>query len=125
MIPDWDPKAPRVPFDGNVMQSYPMSHYARDACGRHVYDESGRAVREGPEWRLLEPFEATLTLVGRERGMSRQTFLWKDEQTGITYPMFASDLFDVIQRATITKGYAFARWVAHKKGTNYGIGAAK
>lgn len=96
-----------VPFVGNEMQTYPPS------------------VRRGGEWRLLLPFDASLTLVGTSRGMSARTFHWRDEATGITYPMFPSDLVDVIQRTTVTRGVASARWVARKKGANYGIGPAR
>ena len=98
--PPWDPKRPIVPVrpDGSIM-SYPL---------------------HSSEWREFEPFYARLELEGTRRGRSSLIFIWVDEQ-GRKWPMFATDVADLITRGTIRAGFATGLWTAAKRGANYGL----
>lgn len=73
------------------------------------------------EWRANEPFEATLKLVGQSRGRSSALFNWEDVKTGTQYPMFMSSLGNLVRNSTINFGQVSGRWIAVKRGANYGI----
>lgn len=73
------------------------------------------------DWRPNEPFEATLKLVGQSRGRSSALFEWEDVKTGTRYPMFLSSLGDLVRNSMINFGQVAGKWVAVKKGANYGI----
>lgn len=73
------------------------------------------------DWRPNEPFETTLKLVGQSRGRSSALFKWEDVKTGTQYPMFMSSLGDLVQNSMINFGQVAGKWVAVKKGSNYGI----
>lgn len=73
------------------------------------------------DWRPNEPFEATLKLVGQSRGRSSALFEWGDVKTGTRYPMFMSSLGDLIENTLINYGLVHGKWIAVKKGANYGI----
>lgn len=97
----WDSANPIVPFDeyGNMLD-YP------------AYDSVMRPV---------QPFDARMTLVGAERGRSAARFLWQDEQ-GRRWPMFLTDMLDLIQRGEILEGSTrVERWTVRKRGMNYGL----
>lgn len=38
-----------------------------------------------------------------------------------TYPMFVTDLVDLLQHAPVVNGYVRCRWKVVKRGSNYGI----
>lgn len=101
--PAWNRHRPEVPFDkGGNMLHYPMY---RDCT-----------------WDVLWPFDATMEVDGMMSGRSAKYLILKDVDTGKEYPMFVSDLIDFIQNGGIVKdGRLTTKWMASKKGTNYGI----
>lgn len=107
----------RVPFDskGNLM------HYAHD----EYYYEDEVWTGHDPDWRDNEPFIAQMTLVDMHRGRSAAYFTWEDEQ-GHIYPMFMSDLVDLLKKNAVAEGKTLTstQWIVKKKGMNYGIGLA-
>jgi hypothetical protein len=77
--------------------------------------------REGVEWREVEPFERTLTLKDTRRGRSAAYFIWVDA-LGNEYPMFMTDVADLIRRGCIEFGVVHdAMWTVRKRGQNFGI----
>lgn len=72
------------------------------------------------EWRPNDPFEATLTLDHLERGRSAARFWFRDEE-GTRYPVFGQGLVDMLSRVTLDHGVVRGRWIAVKRGANYGI----
>jgi hypothetical protein len=95
----------RVPF--NLQGS--LLHHA-------VERYSGSLV----EWRENVPFEATVRMNHHRRGRSATYFVWTDDK-GHEYPMFMTDLLDLVANSVIDKGVVTARWVVSKYGQNYGI----
>lgn len=73
-----------------------------------------------PEWRDVVPFDATLTFNGQHRGRSAAYFEWLDAD-GRKWPMFMTDIGDLLQAATIDLGVVSARWTVQKRGQNYGV----
>lgn len=105
----WDPKKPEAPFDGDGnMLHYPDNFYMN---------------RDGG-WRQVQPFEATLTIVGLNRGRSA-AYLTVVDEAGHNYPLFITDLVDIIQNRDIIGGRLTGRWAVRKRGQNFGIGPAK
>jgi hypothetical protein len=100
----WDSAHPVVPFDdaGNLLD----------------YPEAWR----GLQWRLLEPFEASLTVLGVERGRSAARFVLGDDD-GYRYPLFMTDMLTLLTSYGVEGGGRTPRlcWGATKRGTNYGI----
>lgn len=97
----WDAKKPMVPFNRNVMLDYP---------------------NYGAEWVELQPFYApSMEFVGYSRGQSSTKFDVEDEN-GLRYPIFVSDLFEILKSGNIYSGVIYGEvWQAVKKGQNYGI----
>ena len=87
MNPTWDPKKPVAPFsaDGDMLH-YPDPFYMR---------------WEGAEWREVQPFEATLIIDGLNRGRSAAYLTVTNEDSGTSYPLFISDLVDIIRSRDI------------------------
>jgi hypothetical protein len=101
--PQWDPKNPVAPFDGdgNLMH----------------YPEAWGAL----QWLPAEPFSANLSLVDYARGRSAAYFLWKGDD-GKTYPMFLKDFVDAVFLLELHHGATERRrWRFVKRGQNYGI----
>lgn len=124
----------RAPYDqqGNL-QHYPMNgwEYTGETetrtYGLAWGDRSGQTyeyqiIRDVPvDWRPNEPFQATLTLQELARGRSAAYFWWTD-QDGHRYPMFMSDMVEVVKLATTVGGVVTDTWIVRKRGQNYGIG---
>lgn len=115
-------KVTTAPFDrsGNLM------HYPQDQC-----DYSGvtytNGVRSGsptwfpPDWRPNEPFEAVMTIeLGVTSGRSAKYVHWRD-QDGHQFPMFVTDLVDVVANGSISQGAVRGLWMVAKRGANYGL----
>jgi hypothetical protein len=102
---DW-----KVPLDknGNLL------HYARPPYRSY----SGTT---GTEW--VEPFEfdATLMLDRMETGRSAKFVWWTDIQNSKQYPMFVSELMDIIRQGCKAGGVVKGRWKTVKRGQNFGI----
>jgi hypothetical protein len=103
--PVWDAKNPIVPFDDNDnMLDFPL------------YGPNKRWEEFGHKGiRQLE-----LKLDSYTRGRSSATFWWTDE-VGRRYPMFLTDLEDVIRNEKINFGVVGGLWTATKRGQNFGI----
>lgn len=89
------------------------------------FDENGN-MREYPNhygdtfWRDNDPFHADMQVIGYERGRSAVRVILKDS-TERKWPMFISDLVDLIKTSDILDGKVSGQWVGTKKGQNYGI----
>lgn len=98
----WDAENPIVPFDkqGNMMD----------------YADYRLA-----EWKLVLPFQASMRVVDMERGRSAARFILQST-TGIRYPVFMTDMLDIMMKEEIKYGYIpRATWKAVKRGQNYGL----
>lgn len=73
------------------------------------------------EWRPNSPFEATLRIVGTERGQSAARFIAENTETGVRYPVFMTELLAIAQNAVIDHGVVAGRWIGCKRGANYGL----
>ncbi|MFI6485212.1 hypothetical protein ACIBH1_45390 [Nonomuraea sp. NPDC050663] len=104
-MPDYE-----APFDagGNLM------HYARKPYHGQA------AYYQAHEWRPNEPFVATLTMASTRRGRSAAYFIWADAE-GRTYPMFMTDVADLVRDAVINQGTVTGQWTVRKRGENFGI----
>lgn len=72
------------------------------------------------EWRPNEPFSATIRFTDYGRGRSAAYFNWQDEN-GQMYPMFISDLADLLTKRSVVDGEAVGLWIVRKRGQNYGL----
>lgn len=114
----------RAPFDRNGnLQHYPSEQFVLPEGATWTekgYQPPGRYV--DPEWRDIEPFHATMTLEpGVTSGRSAKYVHWRD-QDGHQYPMFVSELVDlVVSGAAKEGGVAEGDWIVCKRGANYGI----
>lgn len=102
----WDAKKPMVPFNRNHMLDWAPSSYGNSTV----------------EWVELQPFYAqSMEFVGYSRGQSSTKFDVEDEN-GLQYPIFVSDLFEILKSGNIYSGVIYGEvWKAAKKGANYGI----
>lgn len=102
----WNPKSPEVPVDkdGNWLH-YPEYWQMKDGGG----------------WERIVPFEAELVIDSMRSGRSAKYVILKNTDTGLTYPMFITDLLKYLESATVVKGVLKGRWTASKRGQNYGI----
>lgn len=73
------------------------------------------------EWRPNIPFTATLKLDSLERGRSAARFWFEDLDTGTQYPFFGQGLTEMLSKVTLVNGVVTGRWIAVKRGANYGI----
>lgn len=107
------PGPERAPFYNGSLQEYP---------GYGFDDDDEGAPASGHVWRDNEPFSATLTLTRIERGRSAMRFMWRDAETGATYPMFSTDMAGLaMSKDGVTDGKASGQWIVMKRGQNYGI----
>lgn len=100
----------QAPFDhsGNLL------HYAKKGGYLSEYDLNHVV------WRDNLPVTLTLTLMGTIRGRSAAYFEWRDPQ-GHVYPMFISDMADLLHATTVQEGKVCANWIVAKRGANFGI----
>jgi hypothetical protein len=94
----------KIPFDSRGMMHYPETW------------------RNEIEWRDNVPFRKLLRIDSYGRGQSAAYFNWVDED-GLAYPMFISDLTEMLRVRNVMNGEACGRWIARKRGKNYGIAA--
>ena len=71
-------------------------------------------------WRDNVPFEATMEVVGYERGRSAVRVILRDEGHR-KFPVFISDLVDLIMTSEVHDGKVSGTWMGTKKGSNYGL----
>ena len=96
-------KAPFMP-DGSLL------HW----CSPYAEGDPYTIIKE------VEPFRARLALTGSRRGRSAAYFMWESD-TGATFPMFMTEMVDLVTNGTVVKGVADEEWTIRKRGQNYGI----
>jgi hypothetical protein len=71
----------------------------------------------------VEPFrfEATLQLDRMQTGRSAKYVWWIDTTTGQQYPMFITDLMEVVRSGCLKGGIKQGTWKTVKRGQNFGI----
>lgn len=105
-------KTYQAPYDrnGNLMH-YPETQWWYENDERHYAP---------PTWRDPAPFTARLTYQGYKRGRSAAYFQWVDEN-GRTFPMFLTDIDDILRTRELGPDGITATWVECKRGQNYGL----
>ena len=110
-----------VDRDGNV-----ISHQQLVEMTWPERQERGvRPVLDEPDMRPNDPWSGTLRLVDYQRGRSAARFIWEadgdPEGNKRTYPMFMTDMLDLVKHGVQPGGLVHARWDVAKRGANYGI----
>jgi hypothetical protein len=72
-------------------------------------------------WQEVHPFTAMLTLDGRVSGGGPGYFRWKHAVSGALYPMFPTDLVDLLKNSLVDSGSVFGNWEVCKRGQAYGV----
>lgn len=99
------------------LQHYPQTWWTANIA-------TGERERHEPEWRTPEPMRAVLVYEGYARGRSAAYFMWRHYTTGTRYPMFMTDLDEMLRTRTIPLQGVHATWIECKRGQNYGIRVA-
>ena len=76
---------------------------------------------ENVEWVDQRQWTETLKLEGSNRGRSSVQFIWVSVTTGKRYPMFLTDLTDLLFLSVISDACVTETWEFCKRGCNYGI----
>lgn len=103
---------------------------------QHGYTQIERQIRTDwkvvyrqPEWRMNQPWRASLQLDTVTSGRSAKYVIWRPVNLPLdrrTFPMFVTDLLDVVKNGEIQPGgIVSARWMVAKRGQNYGLRLAK
>ena len=109
------PKTYRAPYGPTGdLQHYPQSTWKGSV-------REGTYVEIPPNWREPVPFRAVLVYEGCARGRSAAYFMWRHQITGTRYPMFMTDLDEMLRTRTIPVQGVHATWIECKRGQNYGI----
>lgn len=97
-----------APYDsrGNLM------HYADPWHGGNY----GHPI----DWRPNEPMELWLTINHVRSGRSAKYTVWV-APNGTEYPMFISDLIEMLREVTMTSGVIRAMFRVRKRGQNFGL----
>lgn len=108
---------------GKPWEEWPMQRVMLE----YTYGKPGEQTREGYgssarpiDWRPNESFVDTLTMERLERGRSAARF-WFIGSDGTHYPFFGQGLVDMLKRVELVKGSVYGRFIAVKRGANYGI----
>ena len=79
-------------------------------------------VVRGPEWRPIAEFTATLAYDGYSRGRAAAYTWWKAvTATGTRYPMFMTDLDELLNSGLMRGSSLTGRFTVVKRGQNYGV----
>jgi hypothetical protein len=101
-------------------QQNKLCHHERDGW---YYDANG--VKRPTEWRPVVPVTGTFRYDGYGRGQSAAYFWWLDTATGTRYPMFMTDMDDLLKGAFLQSmggaTYFVATITISKRGQNYGV----
>ena len=71
-------------------------------------------------WQPNKVFTCRMKIVSMGRGRSAAYFTLQDDNN-IRFPMFMTDIMDLIANYSIDKGYVTATWTFCKRGQNYGL----
>ena len=100
----------------------------RKAPEKVPFDSDGNMQRSGgwgakaAIWRSGENyFLASLALHEHFKYSSSYHITMIDTSTGITYPMFESDFFKMVRKATMYEGEVSGAWAFCKKSNYYGV----
>jgi hypothetical protein len=116
--PKWNAKHPAVPVDkdGNWLH-FPMQ--------QHEY-VNGKWTTFDYGWEIVQtPFYAALEVVQMNTGRSAKYLTVRNRDTGVEYPLFVSDLVDLIKYGNVANGVITGTWTGSKRGQNYGIKIVK
>jgi hypothetical protein len=72
------------------------------------------------EWRPNTPMELELAISGMTSGYSAKYLNWVDAD-GHSYPMFVSDLIDMLREVVVEHGTIHAMFQVRKRGQNFGL----
>jgi hypothetical protein len=76
----------------------------------------------GTKMHPIVPFTAEMKLIDYTKGRSAVNFIFKDLETGRTYPMFLTDFYKIARDDILKNGILSKRqWTIVKRGANYGI----
>ena len=144
--------APYDPKTGSLLHHHSdgrhFSHYADPATGERLEREQiwervagpdgtfvERLLREftlvytEPDWRPNEVFHACLQIDSTRSGRSAKYVIWTPVAPGPddrrTYPMFVTDLVEVLRAGVERGGIVCGRWIVAKRGQNYGLKVAR
>lgn len=108
------PPSTQAPFDqGNLL------HHPSD-IGWHDRKPYERRVIE---WRdIARVYEMTLIYEGNRRGRSAAYTVWADAETGHAFPVFMTDVGNLLIHGVQPGGIVSGRWRVRKRGQNYGLG---
>lgn len=131
----WDRKAPFYKETRVITLAGSGEPYTCERAGDMLEYESYEVDRGKAE---MLPFEKRMTLryAGSGRGRSSVTFYWRDIETENRYPMFLTDMDDLLHQGRIgvsfkaespenTTAIVSGTWTACKRGQNYGIKRAE
>lgn len=108
----------QAPYNGKGdLQHYPSTWWTANPG-------TGKSDLHSPEWRDPSPFRAVLVYEGYARGRSAAYFMWRHQITGTRYPMFMTDLDEMLRTRTIPVQGVHATWIECKRGSNFGIRVA-
>jgi hypothetical protein len=107
----------KIPFDKNGNMKDYVGYSYEDMQSENFINEY---VRENTIWRDNYEFEAELKFTSYGRGRSSATFELQDNN-GIKYNVFMSDMFKIVTTKTITDGKVNGKWFFRKQGQNYGL----
>jgi len=103
------PPVYQVPFD----RSGALMHWADSRKSAYTSDKAA-------EWRDPEPFQATLRVIGIQRGRSAAYFRLADDLARC-WPMFMKEILELVQVAVINQGTVEGWWIPVKRGQNFGL----
>jgi len=72
------------------------------------------------EWRPNDPMELQLAIDSVRSGRSAKYLMWVDTD-GHSYPMFVSDLIEMLREVVVDHGTIHAMFRVRKRGQNYGL----
>lgn len=78
----------------------------------------------GVEWRPNEPFDAVMVVTRMDRGRSSALFVLTDLRTSVEYPVFMTDMLEILQERQINHGKVRGTWRFRKRGQNYALALA-
>jgi hypothetical protein len=95
--------------------------YSRGGSLLHWADRRSPDVR----WLPNDPFQGVFRLAGMRSGRSAKYVLLGTDD-GREFPMFVTDLLDVLNRSGISGGLTGnGPWIVRKRGQNYGVALAR
>jgi hypothetical protein len=99
----------------------------KNGLGFAPYDHAGNLMHFPSDfyeaavtWATNDPFEVWLTIESVRSGRSAKYVVWTSP-LGRQFPMFVTDLVDMIKRGSVSGGRCKGPWMVRKRGMNYGL----